>query len=765
MIQICSGTPKAIYYYISKTYTTADAIIINGSDEFSLPFLVIRQAIPILKQRLGAATVSSTLKDYKLLINTLYKDSSYDFADCEKYNRITASLSSNITHSRVAKDTLIRESAEILCKLIRNHNLRLIIPDVRHLDTGSIDVLRHLYHVSSETAPDIVIGYDPNWGDTIFDDELGISWYRSVDSVTIFQAFINALTAKATSVKTVDEVTETLSTIKKYTPQLDAEDEALEWKIFQKTKHIAQIELEQDAVAIFNAIEKCFRLFDFTNTLSLSLKVLATIESHLSELHKGQLYHMIGLSAHNRHFFSQQNEPLAIFLLDTFKKAVQYEKDAARKTAILYRLIVTTSRRLNDISLASKYLQEAYNELETGDFSGYHQPILSAWIYNIHSFILMKKREIDTSIDMQAKGFYLLEELEEVSEKETAIEIEYTKAVLAENLATLHSITENFEAMEFWYGKEVAFTQKWPSLHATSFAEWQSFFYQNLQLKQALQKTEQGITQSQDSFNYILEYFFTLSAADINYRLGNITKAIEYFKRAIVMQSQIDHSYISAEVLQRSIIKSHLQAAEYSAVISLLQQLQVDEKASIESHVEHNCLFAICYAKINDKATSEKYMNIAIDMAVQSGEANLLLKVCIAGGMISETVAKEEAIGFYNKALEIAEVSIDGNTFQPNAEDLVKLHLGLYKIDNQQTSHVFMALNHLEKSLKKSADIWKELKTILKLLLSLPEETLKKYIAKNEQVIANMIKAASQRDDCEEELNAFLKITTTHQNT
>ena len=765
MIQICSGTSEAIHYYISNTYTTENDIIIEGSDVFAMPFLLIRKAIPILKKRLGEKTVQAILNEYTLLINILYRGNTYPYTDRSKYNRITASLSSNITHSRIAKDTLIRESAEILCKLISNHNLQLIIPDVRQLDTGSIDVLRHLYHVSSDKAPNIVIGYDPNWGETIFEEEIGVSWYRSVDSVTIFQAFINAFKAKATSIKTVDlEVPTTLKSTKIHQQEFDTEDKMQEWTVFQKTQNLPKIMPLQVPFIIYNGIEKCFRLFDFTNTLFLGLRTLEAIEPYLSETHKGKLYHMIGLSAHNRHFFSQQNEPLAIFLLETFKKALQFEKDAARKTAILYRLIVTTSRRMNDIVLASEYLAQAYNELETGDFTSYDQPILTAWINNIHSFILMKDRKIDPAIDMQAKGFYLLEKLQDVSEKEINIEIAYTKAVLAENLATLNSITENVEAMEFWYAKEVEFTQKWPSLNATSFAEWQSFYYQNLQLKQALQKTEEGITKSKDSFNYILEYFFTLSAADINYRLGNTEKAIGYFEKAIAMQNQIDHSYISAEVLQRSIIKSHMQATNYAKAIQLLNEIQLDGSETTEEIIEINCLFAICHAYKNDKASAEKHMNIAIDLAVQSGEASLLFKICIAGGKVSQQLANGEASGFYNKALEIADVSIDGNSFQPNTEDLAYVHIGLYKLNKKDTSHLFSAINSIEKSLKKSADIWQELKLVLNMLLSLSEETLKKYILDNQKTIQKIIKVAAQRNDCTETLKTFSKITTAHLN-
>ena len=171
MIQIYSGSTETIHSYILHTYTTANDIVISGSDEFALPFLLIRNAIPILKKRLGKEAVQTVLEDYKLLTTILYKDENHSSIDQQKYTRVTASLHSNITHSRVAKDTLIRNSSEILSKLLTENQLQLIISDIRQLDTGSIDILRHLYHVSSDIAPAIVIGYNPNWGETIFEEE------------------------------------------------------------------------------------------------------------------------------------------------------------------------------------------------------------------------------------------------------------------------------------------------------------------------------------------------------------------------------------------------------------------------------------------------------------------------------------------------------------------------------------------------------------------------------------------------------------------
>ncbi len=764
MIQICTGTTEAIYFYISTTYTTNNDIVIKGSDEFALPFLLIRTVIPLVKERLGEKIVQAVLEDYQLLTTILYKDENHPDIDRKHYDRVTASLSSNITHSRVAKDTLIRESSEILHKLLSAHQLRLVIPDIRQLDTGSVDVLRHLYHVSSDIAPAVVIGYDPNWGETIFEEEIGVSWYRSVDSVTVFQAFINSFKAKATDIKILENkaVVATKSPLA-FVLKLDNEDEALEWIVFQKVQSLPKKIRAAEALQIFIAIEKCFRLFDFTNALLLSLQTVEIIESHLSDIQKGKLYHIIGLSAHNRHFFSQQNDPLAHFLWDIFKKALQYEKDPSRKTAILYRLIVTVSRRLNKVALAFEYVDQAYKELNISNFKEYDQPILTAWINNIHSFLLMKEKQIEAAIEMQAKGFYLLERLKDISVKEIEIEIAYTKAVLAENLATLNSITENVEAMEFWYAKEVAFTQQWPSLNATSFAEWQSFYFQNLQLTQALQKTEQGLINSKDSFNYILEYFFTLSAADINYRLGNSQKSITYFERAIAMQSQIDHSYISSHILQLSIIKSQIQLGGYDIAIQQLTEIHLD-KEPIESTIEIQSLLAFCHAKKNATATAEKHINTAIDLAMQSAEASLLFNVCISGGMIAQELHNEEAVGFYKKALEIADVTIEGNSFQPNSGNMVRLYMGLFQLENQHISWLFLAIDHLKNSLKKHADSWQELKSMLTMLLSLPATTQKQLFLEKQEAIQKIMKAAAQRNDCEDELFALSKISTAHLN-
>jgi len=755
MIKIYNGKIEAIQAHVLKTYNSSKTIIINSSDEFAIPFLLIRKAIPLLKALLGAKTVNAVLKDYDLLITTLFKDDSFSFFNREKFNLITASLSSNITHSRVAKDTLIRQSSEILHQLLRKNELKIIIPDITQMDTGSIDVLRYLYHVSSRTAPDIVIGYDSDWGPTTFEKEIGVSWYKSVDSVIILQAFVHSLKDKAAAIETITGDPNLPLQSKKATPlKLDVEDEGLEWLVFQKTKSFPKPITAEEAFQIFNAIEKCFRLFDFTNTLFLGLKALGFLLPYISDSQKGKLYHMIGLSAHNRHFFSQNNQVLATFLLDVFKKALAFEKDSARKTAILYRLIVTTSRRMNDIPLASEYLEQAYLEIKTGSFKGYDKPVLTAWINNIDSFILMKRKKMEAAINRQAKGYYLLECLQSISIREVKIEIEYTKAVLAENLATLNSFAENFDAMGFWYSKEVSFSKKWPSLNATAFAELQSFHFQNLQLKQALKKTEKGLLKSKESFNYILEYFFTLSAGDINFRIGNTEKAILYFKRAITMQSEIDFSYISMYELQILIIKSHIQLSAYNTALAQLTNIDTDSLDSIENHIEVKSLIAYCYAKNKKTVLAIKHMNRGIDLAIQSAEARLLFKVSLRGGMIAKALFKNETQGFYKKALELCDVTIDGNSFKPSSEDKVRLYIGLYEAEKQNTSWLFMAIDDLVLALKKNADIWQELKPIINLILKLPKEIQIQCFTSKQDILQKITKAAAQRKDCKKELLA-----------
>ncbi|MEO1518726.1 MAG: tetratricopeptide repeat protein [Bacteroidota bacterium] len=754
MITVLKGTSESLFQYVEETYKEDHHFLLTGCREFAPSFVLLRQLIQLAKQRRGEHIIRPLLEKHRIALSLLSEDLVAELspADQQAAKALQACLHSNITHSRVAKLGLTRPFIQLILDISVPKQTKLIIPDISLVDTGSIDLLRGLYQKFPKQAPSLIIGYDPDWEPTRIDKQLGIGWYRSFESVTFLQSFVYSLEEAANS--TIE--LEASPTRRKQSPpystsqQLAGIQAQLEGKALQAWKK-ESIE-EADAQLLFQMSQKSFQLYDFTNALRFGLPLYHKQGLYLTDEQKAKLYNWMALSAHNRQFFSQGNQALAGFLEDCYGRALQLETNPAIRIALLYRQIVTHSRRQNVLDKSNDLLRQAHRELEQGTVNEVDRKVLAAWIHNVHSFVLMKEKKIQPAIDSHEQGFALLDSIALRRPASLRNEVQYSKAVLAENLSTLYSIAGNFPAMKHWYAVEASIVSRYPSLSTVSSAEWQSYYFQNFELQQALRRSRQGWKKARASFNYVLEYFFTLSLADIYHRMGQYPKALIHFDRAIVGQQRLGHSYThaTAATLQCCRARVLLQSGAHAAAANRLQQiLQSEEIHSIGEQLQMRYLLAESYAHLGLEVLTEQQVNKAIETALEEGVGPRLFQTCLAAARTCRILGrKEEAIDAYRKAQQLLQTTINGQSLQIAKGDLAKLYLGLAESLPFSTESLGIAITSMAAALKEDASSWDRLADLLLLVKQCPEEKKQQLIDQHPSAFKQLTKAVHQRADC-----------------
>lgn len=712
MIQLVCGKSPLLNISLARLYRGPENLHFNGLEGPALPFGLLRLTLPIFRDRLGSDTIQEVLAPHSLPLSWVFGAMKNRLSDRERLEAegFRAQLHSNTTHSRVVKSGLIESTASVLCRLFELAKMRLVIPNVNLLDTGSLDVLRHIYQLGMPGAPDLILGYDPDWGPTRFEPEKGVSWYHSFDAVTVPQAFVHgvALLDEVEQMEMLENVSlnDTFESQSSFTStQLDVLDDGLEplaWDWLDSSANSLDFE---GAQLIYTALNRCFHLFDFTNAFWLGIRCREAVWPHLSSHQKAIWLHAMGLSEHNRHFFSQKNYALGHYLRDIFTKALDLEDDPARRVALLYRTIVTISRRLGDDQAALPYLQMAEETLETAAFRPGDREMLQAWILNIRSYIEMKQGLKTEAIERHEAAYDLLSQLPSLPPGPARNERAYTMAVLAENLFTLNSLVKNFSAMEKWGAIQAAFTSKWPSLEAVVHSEWQSFHFQNLELAAALEHSRKGLPVAKRGFNYVLAYFFTLSALDISFRQGDLDTAREYLAHAKEFQAGLDHDFVDKEML------AHLAAR--IAFLDGRHELVAGHLAGIEGAAA-NELRALSAAAQGDANGAEALVNAAISEALDHGALPDLVEAALLAGEVALTLQrKEEAAEAFDKASELAELSMEGKTAKLSALTRMRIEWGCWQAKESNLDHLQAALEQLSKALLKSSESWWSLPPIL----------------------------------------------------
>ncbi|MCA6361500.1 MAG: hypothetical protein IM638_00545 [Bacteroidetes bacterium] len=666
-----------------------------------------------------------------------------------------ARCDSNYAHSPIAKSALIESCASLMIEFNAQIPYRIVVSDVSTLDVNSVDLLKHLYHLHRDESPDLLIAYNPIWPDDEWDYENGLCHFYGHDTVTVLQAFVYAFEEAADQLIDLRMMAETAVSQPATQHDTLCEPELTpEYEAFVRLSANVPFSAEE-AERTYQAIIGCFRQYDFFNTLFLGLRAREKIFSQLTHAQRAELLHVLGLSAHIRHFFTQENSRLADFLHQIFVEALQYETRLLHRIALCYRLVVTFGRRKNDIQRAYSYLSIADTELP--ELLNDKLKIARAWLLNIHSYLLMKENKLEEAIARHEEAIGSVFEIDVEAGEVYVRELEFTKAILAENLATLTAIKKDYTSMQHWLEIETAFSARWPFFHASARAEWQSLYFRQHKLKQARLYAEEGLLLCSKSFNYVLAYYFRVSLAEITSRMGMAHEAASHYEKSYVYCTQIGHSYpeISALYLLHSAVSMHLSAGNYSRAAYWLEQIQ---RLELTHTPAQRIALLVLNAQLagiqKDTAGVDACMNEAIELAVNDGGSDIFFTTLLEAGRIcTHAKRNSEAASAFTQAAELLTLELSGLPFKPPVAELALLYLGLAQTGDIPLNYLPDAVSNLAAALPNHTASWSILPELVEILSKLSPHDLEKLTMRSASAIKEILSAAEQRQDCISHLN------------
>lgn len=758
MIQVIRHGGFDSKHIVGKMHNELTDVVFLNSCDFIQPHFLIREVLRFFSVRKGKDSLVELLLQHSVVADLLYKEYEGEWKPGAENVWHVARTDSNYIHSPIAKSALIDACVSVMLEIQKRMPLRLIIGDITSLDTNSLDLLKQLFHLHSSHCPDLIICYSEQWPDDVYDEETGISRFFGYETVTVPQAFVYAFEAMADSctfAETADLLQFPMNRDEvcfTYNQESTAESEA--FNMLASGYDYTQ----EQATQLFGAVCKCFRLFDFSNALFMGLSLRNKVFEKLNTAQRAELLHIIGLSAHIRHFYTQGNQRLSVFLRNVFDEALYYETRLPNRIALYYRLAVTTARRMNDLTAARNYISKAESEFPV-DFEDWFL-LARAWHMNIHSFVLMKEGRLADAVAKHEEGYFSLQKISANSATVYDRELAFTKAVLAENLATLSAQQHNYEAMRKWFEIETAFSSNWPFFHASAKSEWQSLYFQQHQLDQADKLGKEGFELSRRSFNYVLEYYFSLSLAEISFRKGVAEKAAGYYVRCLQYNQKIGHSYpaITRLYLLHAAVGMYLKAGDFEQAKYWLNE--TDRSAGFSAAISTLFLEAELAALQNSIAESNTLVNEAIELAAEEGSSDAFFTALLSAGRLALLSGRRsEALTAFTQAGELPGLAIGGLPFKPPWHQRASLHIGLAQTLSNPHSHLPEAIRSLVAALPTTTPAWQMIPDVISLIAELPATELEALKAQTGDAFDTLLTAAGQRNDCQAALQSIHSIT------
>ena len=666
-------------------------------------------------------------------------------ADLAERELLAARPESHLSHNLLIQRPMFAAWAELLHALLDGGGFTLLVSDLARLDRESLAALRAFYRRFPDSAPDLVVGYDPRH-DTPAPDSHGLIWESPADDVWRIALGFRALPGAVTE---------------------DLEDRGkIDAAAFADPEGDGPL-AEGAAEHAVDEMRAAFRAFGFSTVVRLGLALLRH-EPRLDPARAAELHGLLGLAAHNRQFLTRGNRRLADFLERHFRAALAAERDPVRRSCLCYRLAVVFGRRKGEPEPALVWARQAIEEAETPGIPPLRKAHLQGWAHNIEALALLRSgRSAEAEVSCE-RAFALLDEalagLPAGVEPSTAPdqlvrEAAFTHSLLADNLAALAKTAGDAGRLAHW--KEIAdrLGEHFPGLSRFESVTWIEIFRERRELRNALARAEHGLEDARAEQDALREYEYEVHGADLHDRLGEAEAAFAAFERARDLRRRLG----SPRFLRPVEIPAAAAAARTgrTAEARFLFQTLLELETSDATAAQILAALAGLAAREGDAAEADERMNEAIGRAVESGERDALLAVAVAAGRACQLLGRDEAArDAYRRALEIA--GPDGSTGEESAPPAALLwaaRLGAWETGDRDPEIPVRCLLQTGPALEE-ADAWWDLPRLIRALAAVAS-TGRQRLADPAlaEPLRDLRAAASERADCAaplEELRAAL---------
>ena len=610
---------------------------------------------------------------------------------------LAARTLSHLSHNFLLQRPFFEALADFVHAAAQDTGVTVLVPDLAILDRETVGLLRTLYRRFPETAPSLVVGFDPE-RPTPEPDSEGLIWELRNEEVWRVALGLRAL------------------------PNATTHD-------FPRSPNAPQaasgphgtFEPLETAEALCQ-VRTAFESFAFEAALRRGLAVLRGGAS-LTPRQRAEVHGLVALAAHNRQFRSLGNQRLAEFLCKHLTLALEHEDRAAERSALCYRLAVATGRRLKDREAGLAWSERAIEEAKKAAVPKAEAAILEAWGRNIKSFMLTGTGQLDDAAQECERAYRQLDRALEgehqplQSPRASVREVVYSRSILADNLGAIHQMAGNAEHSRRWKTVADGHNRKVPEVERYEAQFWIFTHRRQLQLDAARERARRGLEAARRDQDALREYRYGVELADLSYRLQDAAGALASFQQAEALTTRLG----SPPFLRPTRLAAAAAASRAGRPGEALARIEAMLSEPSEDHPVARApalaLKGLCLARAgdgsggdeagDDEAGAEESLDEAIDLAVATGERDLMLLVAVSAGRCCQLLGNtEEARDAYLQALEIASAGEAGNAPPPALE--LAAHLGrLETSDRPVDSSVQRCLDLFTEALEDAETWWR----------------------------------------------------------
>lgn len=792
MISVLSGTDAELQTYCRRTYEGPLDVLVAPDFGWVEPWAVLRRMLPVLRELRGSEVVDDTLQRYPVAASFVFSHLREGLSPEERARRrsLEARISSHMTHNEVVRDLLFEEVAPLFHDLLAP-GMRLVLPNIARCDPSSLALVRTAYRLFPDMPLSLVLGHDPET--PVETDDADILWsytplmlkayvarFHTLEGFRRIRFSEQALSDEA-GAGVGNEGDETDTGKMRKEAGRDPLDRDLEGRAWRALRALSENELSGDAgdasdevdrerarELALAAIDASFETYAFRTVLQLGLELLRR-DLPLAAAEEARVRNLVGLSAHNRQFTAQSGPRLPVFLETQYRQALELERDPLLRICLLYRLAVAVGRRQRRIEPALAFADQGLELLADAELPPEEALMQEAWLRNIRAFLLMRCKKIDAAFEEERRAIRLLDRCERESEI-LAADARLSRAVAADNLSELAILIRDEGQRERWHQVTQELVGGWLGLGHLTSRMWMNFHRAGLRLQQAREHAETGVRESRRQQAYVLEYTYLVNQADFTYRLGDPARALALYERALPFRDHLGDDVDIRLPLEAATIAAAARLGDLPRAKAELQRLAEDREVSAVDRAELEATAGWLAALDREPEAAESRINRAIELAVDSGVRDVLLRVALRAAQTCRLLERpDDAQAAYRQALEIADAG-DPESPPPPA-DLAQALLGLARIEAESGAPAPDRLATLVRlypeALLEDPEAWWSLDDLLAVLETAHKRaqgTGTSWLQEDPEdpdlvsALHRIHRAARQRDDCRQRLAALAPI-------
>lgn len=707
MNRFLTGPPGALGAECRRLTQGKDAVLWLQNGRPRRPWEGLRQLVAQLEDLVGVQRVDEALENHLAAAGLVLPDRQPQSPRQElRAREIEARPYSHLSHNSILQRPFVEDWLEILEDLLDLPQVVLVVPNLADLDSESVWLLRAFLRKRPATFPRFVIGFDPTFKEPPPDGR-GIVWGPFQMTLS---SFVSSLHRRLESQHVELEGRGPLDDEWPLPPDRlhqDADSRLLEEFLASSGPYGPEM-----SRAMANLVQWAFSGHAFEAVLHWGLALLDR-QPELEPAEAARLHGLVALAAHNRQFRSHGNAVLAETLDRHLRIALELEPSRSAKSPLAYRLAVTLGRRQGRIDEAMEFADLAVETAVPGEHSRPAAAYLEAWGRNIRAYLWMRRGEVARAVEDTETALGRLEQAKTALRQE-APEIRacwerdtlLSWGVLAHNRTALAHLEGDREGLGTWRRRADELVEVFPELELYEVDSWLDFYREIARLDLALDKARRGVELARQEEENLWEYRYLAQVADLTYRLGKPREALEACEEAAQLRAEQGNPPFLAplHVLHASALG---RLGRFEEARGVAGEMLESPDPSPASEVEAHTLLARLAAAQGDAEGAELHANAAIEIALEHGHRDTLLRAAVAAGTASDRIGRpDDAREAFEKALEIAAAGDEGAP-SPPAGDFLEAWLGLGLREPVEDSPVLQALRVVPAALKEPETWWR----------------------------------------------------------